>query len=455
VLPQGGPNEAACAERIKAHRVMHPTKEVGAMKFLVEWQEDRGVEWVGPYFEGVEPEDRWKWAVQLVMDYYDVYGKRAEQVKGRVAELKAAFKSGGGDHGIWDHHRVKNMIATCRRTIKEVRKYLVDKAAKEKYDVNMGMMFRLREETGGPWLNWEANPPRVEVDRAILYILACMLFDFGLRKSNSAGKAPKKPEKRRKGEDEDIGLFKEEETEVPDDTHAQRLGDWEFLVKDPLDGSTSYVRGGRRLGRLLRRFRNSAFLSGRVVFPTTKTMAASKGELKPASWEKRTPLEREILELFLNYLRWMAWRMEMEEWSEVFRRPPVEPGGEWKTVRPQDLATLMKGIAVGAGVAKSHASLVSFRKGNVSTYTLLNRHLQLIDDEGMVKIIRRAGQWVEGSRVPRAHYLHRPEEDRGPFALVRSWEEALELGGDMDVWVRRQGAGRVDEASVEAEMKKR
>jgi hypothetical protein len=42
------------------------------------------------------------------------------------------------------------------------------------------------------------------------------------------------------------------------------LGDWECLVKDPLDGRTYYVRGGRHQGRLLRRLRNSAFLSARV-----------------------------------------------------------------------------------------------------------------------------------------------------------------------------------------------
>jgi hypothetical protein len=90
------------------------------------------------------------------------------------------------------------------------------------------------------------------------------------------------------------------------------LGDWEFLVKDPLDGRTYYVRGGRHLGRLLRRLRNSAFLSARVRFPTTKTMASRKGELKPASWERRTLLEEEILEISLTtYVGWRGgsrWR---------------------------------------------------------------------------------------------------------------------------------------------------
>ena len=58
------------------------------------------------------------------------------------------------------------------------------------------------------------------------------------------------------------------------------MGDWEFLVKDPLDGRTYYVRGGKHQGRLLRRLRNSAFLSARVRFPTTKTMAVETYSLQ-------------------------------------------------------------------------------------------------------------------------------------------------------------------------------
>jgi hypothetical protein len=48
---------------------------------------------------------------------------------------------------------------------------------------------------------------------------------------------------------------------------------------------------------------------------------------------------------------------------------------------------------------------------------------------GMQAAIDRAGKWAKRSGSPRKHYLA-AWEDRGPLAIIHSWEERIPIGGD-------------------------
>ena len=110
-----------------------------------------------------------------------------------------------------------------------------------------------------------------------------------------------------------------------------------------------------------------------------------------------------------------------------------------KSIRCEDLVKQLKKLTREAGIRDSHASSGSFRKGNVSTGVLLGGTRIEEREEELEKIRKRGGKWVSRSKTTEAHYLN-AKDNRGPLAMVASWEEALTTDKGFADWRRRQGA---------------
>ena len=111
-----------------------------------------------------------------------------------------------------------------------------------------------------------------------------------------------------------------------------------------------------------------------------------------------------------------------------------------KSIRCEDLVSQLKKLTKEAGVRDSHASAGSFRKGNVSMEVLLGGNKVEEQEKELEKIRAQGGKWVSKSKTTEAHYLN-VKDNRGPMAMVASWEEALTKDRGFEEWKHRQGAG--------------
>ena len=425
---------------------------------------------MGEYLEKVSEEQRAWWACQYVMDLYTFRGKRSEQIEKYVRDIKAAFKSLSIPYAVslWEHTLVACLVDTCRRSPAEVRKDIVKRLLNQKYDMNFELMYLLREHTGVAKMDWR-NPDKLAVDNALLFLLAGIMFDVGLRASNAAGNGPKQ----QGAGEEEVDLPTDESVEevvrkwrtgglaaggfypgeekleaamtlaMAREGHEQQLQDWTFAVVGP-EGPEKprFLSGGPEFLTWLQTHPNQSVLYGEVRFPTGK-MTSGKGKanaqaVTPAMLARRTALEEELFELLLNFWR---WNKQSDPSSLVFTRRGMTGfnSSDAHHTRTRDLVEVLKMLTERAGILMSHVSAISFRKGNVSTCFILTREERVFDAAGMESVIRRGGKWVHSSRVPTNHYLLR-SDDRGPFARVASWEEAILVGGGMETWRRRQGA---------------
>ena len=158
-------------------------------------------------------------------------------------------------------------------------------------------------------------------------------------------------------------------------------------------------------------------------------------------------LEAEFLDLLLDYVR---WNQHTSRNQPIFLRRKFTPeelaNSEKKTgqngtksVRCEDLISQIKQLTREAGIRDSHASAGSFRKGNVSTGVLLGEKRAADRENELEKIRQRGGKWVSKSKTTEAHYLN-VKDNRGPMAMVTTWEEALSKDRGFEDWKHRQGA---------------
>ena len=219
------------------------------------------------------------------------------------------------------------------------------------------------------------------------------------------------------------------------------LEDLEFAVIDE-SGLVQMRRGGRKFVNELKDRTNNWVIWFRVTFDTSKTTNLEKRPKlpRPAVMGRRSPVESRALDLLLDFLR---WRGPVTPRTPLLARPPVRGRnnymGGWKTVGATELVKWIKEMARRHRVRDSHVSAISFRKGHVTTVLLLTMKEREDAEIGMQAAIDRAGKWAKGSGVPQKHYLA-AWEDRGPLALIHSWEEGIPIGKGFEGWRIRQPA---------------
>ena len=377
-----------------------------------------------------------------LLDTYRYKKKREEQVLAIVSRGKGTFDRYLECSKAWGSKLVKSVAASCPRTKKEVGERLHAQLDREKYDINFGIMYQIREWSGVRGMRWDQRPGRETVEKALIYLLASMMFDIGMRKSNICeGKAPEGTE----GEDKDS----DEEDTRREDSHCQEVGHWEFLVEDPME-EEEWITGGPAIAKWLKTRDNEWVTMARSRYITSKASRNGKGrELSKqvAVVGRRTEVEAEFLNLLLDYLRWNQHesdtqplmrrrKLTTEEIANSGRKTGVNAE---KSIRCDDLVKQLKKLTREAGIRDSHASSGSFRKGNVSTGVLLGGTRIEEREKELEKIRMRGGKWVSRSKTTEAHYLN-AKDNRGPLAMVASWEEALTTDKGFADWRRRQGA---------------
>jgi hypothetical protein len=401
---------------------------------------------VGEYMEELAEGEKVWWACEYVKDMYEIKLWRGEQVAKAVANIKSGFLSFSGPHLVWEHVSVRNMVATCRRTPYEVRQDIIKRAAIQKYDINFDIMYDLREATGARNFDW-TNPSKDKVDLVLLFMLACIMFDIGLRPSNTVDLGP--AEQYEDGGD-DPKAEEALELAMERQGHCQQNGDWTWAVVYPGGDveDPTLLEGGERFADFLVKNPNKRVLYGSPKFPTGK-MTSGRGRngaqaVTGTMIARRTPVEAEFLDLVINFWRWNGNRTKT---SPVFRRRGMKfdpQGNRYRSAMARNLRTcelvdLLKMLAVARGVRESHVSAVSFRKGNLSTCVSLGRQEILDEAKEVESAARRGSKWVATSRVPTNNYLL-TSDDRGPFSRVFSWREARTVGGGVASWITRQGA---------------
>jgi hypothetical protein len=280
----------------------------------------------------------------------------------------------------------------------------------------------------------------------LLFMLACIMFDIGLRPSNTVDSGPAE-------QYEDGGDDPEEEEALEiamaREGHCQLNEDWTWAVLyagQDIENPTLLLGAGT-FAAFLATHPNERVLYGSPKFPTGK-MTSGRGKngaqaVTGTMITRRTPVEAEFLDLVINFWRWNGNKTGS---SPVFRRRSmsIDPegrkyrSGAAKNVRTCDLVELLKTLAEARGVKRAHVSAVSFRKGNLSTCVSLGRQEILDDAREVQSAALRGSKWVATSRVPTNNYLL-TSGDRGPLSRVFSWEEARSVGGGVASWITRQG----------------
>ena len=386
-----------------------------------------------------------------LLDEYRHHGKREEQMKALVSRGKATFERYLECARAWDSPLVRSVASACPRTNREVGERLKTQLTREKYDINFGIMYRIRRWSGVENMEWDQHPGRERVGKALIYLLACMMFDIGMRKSNICEGKNRNVNGTNREDREGSGKDSGEDDGRKGESHCQEVGHWEFLVDEPERGER-WINGGPEMAEFLQGRENELVTLARSRYVTSKASRKGKGKelsKQAAVVGRRTELEAEFLNLLLNYLRWNRHeskeqplmkrrKFSKEELNNSEKKTGVNSA---KAIRCEDLVAQLKRLATEEGVSESHASAGSFRKGNVSTGVLLGGNAAEEREKELERIRNRGGKWVSKSKTTEAHYLN-VKDNRGPMAMVASWEEALTKDQGFEDWKHRQGAGK-------------
>ena len=381
-----------------------------------------------------------------------------KQVKTEVGALRGAFKAMGWGHcPCWDSWQVTTALDSCGRTVQELRAHMGEKIRMEKYDMNFEALYTMRQKMVPSEDVFSSDPTKEVAYEVVLYLLAYVLFDLGVRGGNMADTGKRGSGQGKSGTGKTITENKEKEdtegdpnkawTEEEEEKfiairHESQARDWTYFV--PNGEEELRPIAGHQLAAYWRENPEGWPVKGEVIFPTSKTGNGSRTVAQPVKFGQASPVEKAEFDLLLNFFKWSAFESpkqpvflrravpEMSRYGHMVRGKP-------KRVRMRDLATAAETVANAARVGHNHVSPIEFRKGHVSTNAALGRlEEQRRLAEELRRIKERGHHWAAESQVPQTHYLH-AGPDAGPYARVQSWAEAIKVGGGFRAWRERQG----------------
>lgn len=112
-------------------------------------------------------------------------GWKGEALQRQINNVKYGFKDTGLDGSIWESAEVVAALNRARLTIGEIREEAEEQRNKEKYEAHFKLMRTLFLRSGAEGFVFETASSG-EVDRVLLYVLAYLLFDIGVRGGNLA-----------------------------------------------------------------------------------------------------------------------------------------------------------------------------------------------------------------------------------------------------------------------------
>ena len=435
--------------------------EVSAIRRWSSWiREVKGLGGVSPDLSWVKKEDRPWWAAEFLLHVYSQEGKRHEQVKLVKESTRSGFRTNLWDHAIWDSTLVESLIGSCRRTHEEVTREIRARAQVEKYDWNLEAMKALWDRLRPDQVPWGASPSKEEVDGALMFLLAAFMLDMGIRvgmvtHQNIGSESDWCPDPPLLSEAETGGEQRDKEW-VRSHTWKNEKLRFTCLGEGGCD-TTCFVEGGKPMAVFLKENDNSRVVDFQVWFDTSKTVQRGMKAPMVPQWTpfgRRSAIESDVLDVFLNFIRWN--RYEGEETEVLKRCRPIvsEKTGRvcpGKLVRASDLIKVCKEIAEGEGVPGTHISAISFRKGNATLMSLMCAEDLKNKEEALALVKSRANKWSTKSKVPLRHYIA-TLSNRGPLARIDSWEEGTSWGTGIQGWRNRLPPGQDGRRSLSPTM---
>ena len=359
-------------------------------------------------------------------------GWKGKALLRQVSQVKYGFRDTGLDGTMWQSAEVIAALNRGRLTLGEIREETEEQRNKEKYEAHFQLLRTLFDRSGAEGFNFETATAE-RVDQVLLYVLAYLLFDIGVRGGNLAATGKEKELTKQEGIQ---ATNLAEATWVKNMGHLSLLKDWFFIFESGrADGDHDNVMG-HRLPEYWRRWPARYPIHARLKVPTTKTSGTGGRKAPPLTMVgRRTKIEAESFALLVRYLFWN--RVEDPE-APLFRRRSMgdrDTGG--RMVRIQDLTHEIKTIAILERVEAVHVAANCFRKGYVTTCTALSAEEEARKRRATSWLAQRGGNWAEGSVIPQAVYAA-PDIDFGPYARVQTWEEAVQVGRGFAGWRERQ-----------------
>ena len=431
---------------IAKRRVANDASEASAMRRWSTWiREVKGLGEANLDLSWVKREDRPWWAAEFLLHVYSQEGKRHEQVKSVKESTRSGFKSNLWDHTMWESTLVESLIGSCRRTQEEITREVQARAHVEKYDWNLEAMKALWNRLRPDKVPWGSSPSKEEVDGALMFLLAAFMLDMGVRvgmvthqnigsESNWCPDPPLVPEL--------------EGGEEHKDKEWVRSHTWknEKLRFTCLEGegcdSTCFIEGGKPMAAFLRENENSRVVDFQVWFDTSKTVQRGMKAPTVPKWTpfgRRSAIESDILDIFLDFIRWNQYDGGENEVLKRCRPVVSKKTGRMcpgKLARASDLLKICKDIAEKEGVPGTHISAISFRKGNATLMSLMCAEELRNKEEALALVKSRANKWSAKSKVPLKHYIA-TLSNRGPLARIDSWEEGMGWGTGFQGWRNR------------------
>jgi hypothetical protein len=448
-------------EHIRTH--LYSRGATDNSKHVVEWRawlaSGPPEEYLGEFLEHVLTDRaRGEWAAAYLYFRYQQDGRRENELSSVRTALRAYFRTGhAGTFACWDSDAVVCMRKSAPRSVQETRDKVMLLRLTSKFEVNFYIMNKIRDFlTPGDddWSRWGMT-------RKMVWLSCVWMFDIGMRVGNCTttgkGRNPSTTvvAEAREGARVDQphldGLSLEEERreeerlEAEITSHTWRHQDFKYIYLDR-QGEICSMWGGEEWYRLLLTLPNHRVEGFDVYFVTGKTSRGANIFLgpkltKPARVD-RTGLLPEILDLHLDVIRNNGM---MKGYDEVFRmNKPMSTRGDGqdrfrdKSIQSGQVSEVLKIVGRTLGIAESHLSPISLRKGSTSTAFFLRgeeRRMRMVD---MTEIAERGGPvrgWVPGSQVPEKHYLSLYHA-KGPFSMAASWE-AVSEGGVRELLIRQ------------------
>lgn len=386
---------------------------------------------LGRYLQAVEGQtERKEIAAQYITHCARDLGEVDEQLSRRLRIMRAQFKNHAREDlaNCWSSDLMESVQQAAKRTLGQTRQVVKAKRERQKWDVNMRIMYELAQDLGAFDDRWDQHG----MTQKGIYLGAALMLEVGVRPSNQSSENP--------------GVNKE------DHGHAWRYEDVKFVVRRQGTNQMENWQGGKKITKELIEgsVKKSEVIFIGVAVPTDK-MTRKRGRNGPKVKEpsyigRRSEVEEWLLEFLLE---WIIRNGERAGEELLFRRRAFDVGpkdsGMMAMIRKHQIVRQLKKTVERLGLGVKHFAASSFRKAFITEGR--NRMVARMQEEATKTMIDRGQNWVRGSKVPQQHYIQEYAV-LGPFGLTDTWKNASQETLDK-YHVRAEGRYDEDEPEVE------
>ena len=203
-------------------------------------------------------------------------GWKGEALLRQVNQVKYGFRDTGLDGTIWQSAEVIAALNRGRLTLGEFREETEEQRNKEKYEAHFELLRTLFVRSGAENFTFETASSE-EIDQVLLYVLAYLLFDIGVRGGNLAATGKEKELSRQEGI-QAINLA--EAIWVKNLGHLSLLKDWFFIFGSERENGDDDNVMGHQLPVYWRRWPTRYPKHARLKVPQPRPVGGDGGGLR-------------------------------------------------------------------------------------------------------------------------------------------------------------------------------